>query len=194
MLREALAIEQQLPQPNRMRLAALRSRLAETLVLRHRTKECEQMLDMAIPLLHDVSETEELSIALNSLALVRRMQHRYSEAADLLLESVTALEKKYGPDHPLLLRSVSNLAVVYSLEGRNEDAKAQFEHASRICEAHVRPGHPTYMAFLENYAEFLRRTGDKKDAKAMQARARAMAQENPRSAEAMTVDVSAFRH
>jgi tetratricopeptide (TPR) repeat protein len=194
MLREALQIETQLPDPDPIQVAAEQSRLAEALASRRRYEEAERMLELALPVLERAGQTSEVATTLNSLGMVRSCQRRYDESLELIGKAVATVEEKVGSEHPLLLRPLNNLALVYALAGRTEEAGATFRRALAICEKSLPPDHPSRAALLVNYARFLRGIGERTQAKAMEAEARSLARDNARrDGLALTVDVSSLR-
>jgi len=194
MLHEGLQIETRLSNPNQVEIAMMQSRLAEALVSYHRYAEADRMIGLALPVLERAGETLEAANTRNNLGLVRRWQRRYDESLELIGQSVAMLEKTFGSGHPLLLRALNSLAVVYTLTGRTEEAGATYRRAMAICEKSLPPGHPSRAALLANYARFLRGTGEKAQAKALEEEARSLASDNARrDGLGMTVDVSAFQ-
>jgi Tfp pilus assembly protein PilF len=104
------------------------------------------------------------------------------------------VEQHEGPDHPLLLRPLNNMAVLYDQAGQREEAEATFKRARSICEKYLSPDHPSYAAVLTNYAAFLRHAGEKSRAKDIEEQARALTRQNAsRQGLGLTVDVSSFR-
>jgi tetratricopeptide (TPR) repeat protein len=195
MLRDALAVLKRSPNVSPVQVAEAESRLAEVFLVEGNHKEAEQRIERALPVLKTADETIETANALNNLGLVRRWQHRYAESLDLVSTAVAMTKQKYGADHPLVLRPLNNVAVLYYLMGHNEEADATFEQARKLCLKALPPGHPSYASLLNNYAAFLRKTGEKSRAKTMEAQARSMNRDNrSRDGLGLTVDVSSFRH
>jgi tetratricopeptide (TPR) repeat protein len=194
LLREALHIQESFPNANPVQVAIIRVRLADVLQQRHRNAEAEQMVQQAFPVLESAGEATDASLAKNTLGLVRRQQRRFAESLDLILQGVGMLEKKVGPDHPLLLRQLNHLAAAYALAGDTAEADATFRRAEAICEKTLPLNHPTRAALLANYAGFLRHIGEKAQAKAMESEARSLIRDsNTRQGVGYTVDVSSFR-
>jgi tetratricopeptide (TPR) repeat protein len=194
-LREALAIELRLEPVDRVAVAMIQSRLGESLIGLHKHAEAERMVEAALPVLQNAGAGRtEVAIALNNLALVRQWQRRYDEAIRLLTSSIAMITAAYDAQHPLMLQSLNNLAVVYGQVGRDADADAAFRRAEAICDRYLPPTHPSHVALLANYAVFLRHTGEKSRAKAMEQEARSLSREGARNEGlGLTVDVSAFQ-
>jgi len=194
MLREALQIETRLPNPDPVQIATVQSRLAEAQANRRGYEEAERTIGLALPVLRRTGEELEVASTLGNLGLVRRWQRRYDESLELTSQQIAMLENMFGPAYPLLLRPLNNLAVVYSLAGRTEEAGAAFRRALAICEKSLPPSHPSHATLLANYARFLRGIGEKTQAKVMEAEARSLSCDNARrDGLGMTVDVSGFR-
>ncbi len=67
---------------------------------------------------------EALAVALNNLAVVRRMQEEYDEAAGLYEEALGIMTGILGPGHPTSLMMAGNMATALSRGGHVEEAVA----------------------------------------------------------------------
>ncbi|HKE27788.1 MAG TPA: tetratricopeptide repeat protein [Bryobacteraceae bacterium] len=194
-LEEALRIEMRCSDPVPVRLPETQSRLGEALLAVGRRDEAERMMQLAVSAFTKNNNTIEGAIALNNLGIVRRWQHRYDEAIELVTRSIAMIDRAYGPGHPLSLRPLNNLAVLNVFIGKYEEADAAFQQGKAICEKKLPRDHPSYAGLLANYAYFLRKTGEKSRAKAMEQQARTLNRDNSRrDGLSLTVDASAFRH
>jgi tetratricopeptide (TPR) repeat protein len=70
-----------------------------------------------------------------NLSVLRIDQQRTDEAGALFHEALRLGEKHLGPDHPLLVRRLCNVAALYSSTGRPAEARPLLERALRIAEA-----------------------------------------------------------
>lgn len=193
-VRQALRIEKTQPHPDPLHIATMEVRLVQVLYNRRRYKDADRLLAPELPVIEELGEAREVASVVNTLGLIRRAQHRYSESIELLGRAVSLVEEKFGPNHPLLVGPLTNLGGVYAAAGMTAEADAEYQRAMRIGEDHLPPGHPLRVTLLGNYAAFLRSTGEKRQAKAMAAEARSLARDNAlREGDGMTVDVSAFR-
>jgi hypothetical protein len=61
------------------------------------------------------------------LADLYRYQGRYVDAEPLYKRSVLILEGTFGPDHPKVATSLTNLAELYRVEGRYVDAEPLYK-------------------------------------------------------------------
>ena len=195
LIREAVARDEAILQPNDPRLAKARSVFANAMLRRGDYGAAEQLLLKSIYCFENRPDCRrELGIAKNNLGIVRRFQERYEESRRLMEEGVAVIESDTGPAHPALARLLNNLASVYEKLGLREQANATYQRSIQIAETYFGPEHPQYGIMLHNYAYFLRNCGRKSEAKALEAHARAAIQAGARrNGEGMTVDVSAFR-
>ena len=67
----------------------------------------------------------------------------------------TIAEKTLGPEHPNLARDRNNLALLYTDQGKFEEAKLQFQRALQIARNKLGSIHPTTILIRKNYARFL---------------------------------------
>jgi len=193
MLRKALHIETSLADCDPFEVATIKTRLSEALLNRGHYEEAGRLLESAVPVVKAKGEPIDTAIALNNLGIVRQRQHRYDESVELLSASLAVVEQHFGPEHPVLLRPLANLAVLYGETGRVAEAGPLFRRAQAICDKSMPPNHPSHANLLASYAAFLRRTGDKSRAKAMEEQARWLARENNRrNGLGLTVDSAAF--
>lgn len=66
----------------------------------------------------------EAALSLNNLALIRKKQGDYEQAAGLYKRSLDIAESLVGEKHPDLLVSFNNLAMTYEAMGKYEEADA----------------------------------------------------------------------
>ena len=57
-----------------------------------------------------------------------------------------------GPEHPYTAQSLDNLANLYAVQGKHEEAQTLFQRALAICEQVLGPTHPTTLVVRNNYA------------------------------------------
>ena len=75
-----------------------------------------------------------------------------------------------GPTHPDTAMSLSNLAALYSDQGRYSEAEPLLKRALTIYEQKFRPEHPDRVKVLQNYIILLRKTNRKGRAAEMEVR------------------------
>ena len=125
MLRQALAIRQQMDGLADPSLAVLYTCLAEVLQANHRLRDAELFLRQAVNSLVKLHGENHLDVAvsLNHLALLFQSTQRYQEAEDLLLQAYTIDREVHGPHHPLVVARLINLAGVVHARGELQDAE-----------------------------------------------------------------------
>jgi tetratricopeptide (TPR) repeat protein len=169
--RQALAFYQSEEPREDFRLAVSRNCLAEILTSRAKYRESEALLREAVPVLEkDPLTWSEAGIAINNLAVVRYFRKDYVESERLLVRALDLIEQRMGPDHPMLIRTLDNLASLDKRAGRIDESGARLRRAMGIAERRLGVEHPLYGMVLASYADYLRRHGGKTQAKAVQAR------------------------
>ncbi len=76
-----------------------------------------------------------VSLVRNNVAALRLRRGELDEAKRLLEQVVVGFEAVHGPEHPQLVPSHANLALIACFQGRTRDALAQFERARGIAAA-----------------------------------------------------------
>ncbi len=181
LLRESLAIYCAADPPNEAQIAIARNGLAEAISVSGKYKEADSLLTMALPVLEQNPKTwSETAIASNNLGVARFFQGKSDDARTLLLHALAIVEEKMGPDHPLLVRTLNNLASLAARTGHRDEAGERLRRALDIAERRLGAEHPVYAAVLANYAEFLRLGGDKSQAKALAARSNEILKDSSR--------------
>ncbi len=171
LLRESLAIYCAADPPNEVQIAIARNGLAEAISVSGKYKEADRLLTLALPVLEQNPKTwSETAIASNNLGVARFFLGKSDEARSLLLHALAIVEGKMGPDHPMLVRTLNNLASLANRTGHRDEGGERLRRALDIAERRLGPDHPVYAAVLANYAEFLRLCGEKSQAKALAAR------------------------
>jgi tetratricopeptide (TPR) repeat protein len=170
-LREALAIYSAADPPNEMQVAITRNGLAEAISASGKHKEAERLLTLALPVLEKNPKAwGQTAIATNNLGVARFFQGNNDDARRLLLRALDIVEQHMGTDHPMLVRTLNNLASLAARTGHREEAGERLRRGLDIAERRLGPEHPVYAALLANYAELLRLGGDKSQAKVLAAR------------------------
>jgi tetratricopeptide (TPR) repeat protein len=179
-----------------VRLALGRNCLAGVLMARKAYAEAEPLLVEALSSFDMHPETWRFrkAVAMNNLGVLRRFEGHNEEGLHMIEAALALSEAMLGPDHPMLLGELANLATAYVELHRNEEAGALFQRAVDIAEKRLGPQHPDYGHALSNYAKFLRKTGRKAEAKPLEVRADGILKDSARSnGRGMTIDVSSFR-
>jgi tetratricopeptide (TPR) repeat protein len=137
--------------------------------------------------------TGHFALVLNNLGLVRRFQHRDTEATLLFERSVSLIEAELGSDHPSVLHPLVNLATIYAESQRSGDAELAFQRALTISQKHFGTENLSYGNVLHNYATFLRRAGRKSEARVLETRSKQVLRQAARcNGTGETIDVTSF--
>lgn len=195
MLRESIGVLAAVLPRGDLHLTMARNCLALVAIGNRRYDEAERLMEQALEGLRQPESPPGLvAVTVSNLGALRRFQGRYDEAAHLFAESIASTESQLGNDHPLLVRSLNNLALTEVLLGHREAAEAGFQRALAVAEKRLGVENPLYGKILLNYAATERKFGNKKAAKALEVRAKAVLADNARANGAgMTVDRAAFR-
>ena len=195
LIRQALAIDEAVLKPDDPQIAKARSVLADLLIRRGKYAEADRLLAQSIRSFENrPAGIRDLGIALNNLAVVRRLEKQSEDSLRLLEKARAAIESDSDPGHPMLARIQNNLGDTYAALGLRDQADRAYRQAIQIAEVNMGPEHPQYGIMLHNYAGFLRDCGRKSEAKALESRARDVIRQSARrNGAGMTVDVSAFR-
>jgi len=195
LLREAVAIHTAVPAPDEVRLSLARNSLAEFLTVKGKHSEAAPLIETSLAVLERHPEAAtELGSALNNLGAIRMYQGRFVEAQALLERSLATLEAARGPVHPILLRTLHNLAVAQQRNGLRNAAGETWRRAVDLAAARVGMEHPLYGEILGNYAAYLREIGNKAQSKTLAARsAEILRDHRRRNGVGGVVDVNALR-
>jgi len=98
------------------------------------------------------SDHPDVANSLNSLALLRYAQGRYSEAELLYKRALAIWEKALGPDHPNVANSLNGLALICYAQGRYSEAELLYKRALLIAKKTLGPDHPDVATSLNNLA------------------------------------------
>ncbi len=195
LVREALTIYSAADPPDEFRIAATKNGLAEILCLAHRYGEAAPLLTSSLAILEKLPGAwGETALAMNALAVVRFLEGSQEEARRLLQQGLTMMEQHLGPEHPMLVRFLNNMASLENRTGHREEAGQNLRRALEISKKRMGPEHPSYALLLANYAAFLRQGGDKSEAKALEAQSMRILKDSSRSnGLGVVIDVSSLR-
>ncbi|MDQ5823776.1 MAG: FxSxx-COOH system tetratricopeptide repeat protein, partial [Chloroflexota bacterium] len=115
-----------------------------------------------------------LSHLLNEVGLYLHRTAQYGSARGQLVRALAISEAVYGPDHPDVATSLSNLGLVLKDLGDLQEARANIERALAISEAVYDPDHPNVAINVNNLGLVLRDLGDLQEARANLERALAI--------------------
>ncbi len=104
----------------------------------------------ALNLLKEINHHEYIAITLNNLANPLVELKQFSEAINLLNESLTIFEEELSTKHPLYLTAISNLGAIYFQQGDVDLAIRNFENALVIMKESYGEYSPQYRDVYEN--------------------------------------------
>ena len=116
---------------------------------------------------------QERGINLNGLGELSRRQGRYDDAIAFFLLALEAKEAGLGVDHPDVAITMTNLALVYAVDGRDDAAQSLLERARTIQEGH-RVSPRARARTLAALAQVYRKFGRADDAQTLEERVRAL--------------------
>jgi tetratricopeptide (TPR) repeat protein len=195
LLRESIDLHNSVAEPDEARISIARNTLAEFLTVKGRHDEAAPLIESSIAVLvkHPDYATE-LGSAFNNLGAVRLYQQRHAEALELLERSLATLEAARGASHPILLRTLHNLAIARQRNGQRDAAGVVWRRAFDLGAASLGLEHPLYGEILGNYAAYLRETGNKSQSKALAARsAEILRDHHRRNGVGGVVDITTLR-
>jgi len=134
-----------------------------------------------------------IAIVLSNLGELYRQQRKWKEAEELHKQAISDKENELGPEHPDLVTSLNNLAIVYRETNRLDEALPLLERARDIGKKAIVDNpdeRVNYATALHNLAEWyaLKKQFDKAEAlykEALQLRRTALGNEHPHVAETL---------
>lgn len=100
----------------------------------------------------EVDQDSKLDLKITLGALLRN-SGRYAEAEPLLKESLEAMQRDLGPEHPDTLAAMNNLASIYESEGRYEAAEPLLVNCLAISNRVLGPDDPITMTVTSSLAD-----------------------------------------
>ena len=92
---------------------------------------------------------------------------KYSEATPIAQQALALAERLNGPDHPTVVVTLGNLAVLHLLQGRYAEAEPLFKRSVGIVEKAVGTEDPALADMLNNFGEVYRLQGRYAEAEAL---------------------------
>jgi Tetratricopeptide repeat len=124
-----------------------------------------------------LTNSVQVAIALDRIAILYENQGRYSEAEPLCVRSLTIREEQLGANHPDTAASLNNLAGLYSSMGRYLEAEPLYVRSLAIREEQLGTNHPDTAASLNNLAGLYEFTGRYLEAEPLYVRSLAIREE-----------------
>jgi tetratricopeptide (TPR) repeat protein len=88
--------------------------------------------------------------ALNRQAVQLYGQGKYKEAATVAEKARALAEQAFGPEHPITLQSVNDLAFLYQAQGRLAEAEPLYKRALEARERVLGKEHPGTLISVNN--------------------------------------------
>lgn len=130
--------------------------------------------DLALLLRARGDDREGAALAQRAAAIFRKA----SENAELLLQAAASVrERVLGSDHPVLLKSLYDLAMFLRANGRYREALTIHERVLQIVASMA--DNALLMPLFEDQADLFERTGHEREARVFQARAAALRAQRP---------------
>jgi tetratricopeptide (TPR) repeat protein len=178
LLRQAISLYLPTVALDDAKLALARNSLGAVMLSKARYRQADLLLRQALAVFQRYPEryTVQVGATSSNLGVANMNLGHIEEARRLVHEAVEQIEKAFGPDHPLLIGPLNNLATVFALAGNHEAAKAALERAIDVA------------------ARRLGKSGHKPEARKLEAKARSVLRQNARTnGVGMTVDASDLR-
>ncbi len=170
--REALAIQRKLLSPHHPHLIVSLTNLGRLLTERRELQEAETVLREAAAALHalpDYTHPRRVQVAnaLVGLALAVEAQGRHDAAEPLHREALAIQRKLFGPHHPHVIISLTNLGRLLTEVGKVEEAEALLREAVGALHALPDYSHPRRAKTFCALALLRHRQGDDEEAIAL---------------------------
>ena len=98
---------------------------------------------------HDKEDSNKL-IALLAQSQIYNLIGEYEKAIFRQQEIIEIQEKKFGPDHQVMVNPYNNLALTYSSHGQYEKAEVLYLKAMKLQEKHFDDSHPNLIVMYSN--------------------------------------------
>ncbi|MBN1566735.1 MAG: tetratricopeptide repeat protein [Acidobacteria bacterium] len=180
LVRRALAINEQSPAKDPLRIAALLNNLAQLLQATNRLADAEPLIRRALAIDEQSYGKHHPKIArdLNNLALLLQAANRLSEAEPLMRRALAIDEQSYGKHHPNVAESLNNLAHLLQAANRLSEAEPLMRRALAIDEQSFGNDHPIVAIDLKNLAHLLQETNRLAEAEPLMRRALAISEQS----------------
>jgi len=140
----ALAIREQVLEPEHADLASSLDRLASVYRRRGKYEQAVPLFQRAIAIGEKTLDPEHPALATryDNLASLYSEQGRYQEAEPLFQRALAIYEKMLGPEHPDTATTLYCLAYLCQKQGRHEQAESLYQPALAIYERAFPPDQP----------------------------------------------------
>jgi tetratricopeptide (TPR) repeat protein len=103
---------------------------------------------------------------------------QYLEAVDVAKDALKVAEETFGSEHPNMVLSLSNLAILYHEQGKYVEAELLYKRALAISEKALGKDHPDVATVLENMAVLYEKIWKKDEAKVLTERVKKIRSKN----------------
>jgi tetratricopeptide (TPR) repeat protein len=143
-LKNALALREQLLEPNHPDIAQNLNDLAGVYHNQKKLREAAPLYQQALTIQEQTLGAENPATirTLSNLALLYYSQKNYAESEALNKRALTAREHLFGTQHPDTGQSLLNLAYVYKAQQKYTEAEPLFQRALSMYEQAYGPDHP----------------------------------------------------
>lgn len=185
LLKRALAIREKALGPSHPETMAILGVLGPIYRSLGRVAEAELLEKRARQTPHRADEHAADDVRLRNEAAAHAAQDRHAEAELLYQRSISAADKKHGPEHPRIVHSLNPLAELYVKQSRLAEAEQLLKRAlairektNELAELHLQTALAHEMSAKTNRQQGRRAEADLDDKKAEEARASARNTEN----------------
>ena len=156
--RRALAIAEDVYEPDHDAIAVCLTSLAQLLHTASRYTEAEPLMRRALAIAERLHGPDRLEIAvcLNNLASLLHATNRRADAEPLMLRALAITERLRGPDHPDVATCLNNLVGLMLTSERLSEAEPLMRRALAIDERAYGRDHPMVANRLNNLGNVLR--------------------------------------
>jgi tetratricopeptide (TPR) repeat protein len=140
-----------------VRLVYTVDKLSTIHLVQRQFETAEPLLKLACELKRELGLEQELGAALGELGKCYFEKGEFPKAEPALLESIAIFERNFGSDHELVGEGVHNLATLYHLQDKTDEAGKAYQKAIQIKRNYLGRNHPDTIKIAQNYTKLLRR-------------------------------------
>jgi len=139
------------------RLIVTLDRLSSIYLVQRKFDMAEPLLKLSLDLKEMSAMELEMITTLDQIGRCYYEQQKYLESEQSMLRSAELCSTLYGPEHESLGNVFHNLATVYHIQNRFDEALQAYQSAVSIKRRVLGREHPEVVQLTENYAKLLRR-------------------------------------
>lgn len=174
--RQALAIQERLPEQKPLEIASLFNDWGELYFYQSKPAQAEPLFQHALALREQFLDAEDPCIAesLTNVGIVLVDMERYTEAEVLYQRALGIRHHALGREHPDTAASLRELGYLFMKQGKYSEAEQLLEESLHICEKSLEPDNPLIGVELVNLAGAYREQGKYSAAETLYLRAIAL--------------------